>query len=636
MTHTYYGYTGRLLRVQLSERRYTVENIPVPYLADFIGGRGLAARYLYDEVGPGIDPLGPENRLIFSNGPLSGTRMPSSGRFVVSTLSPATKIYTRAVSGGAWGAYLKFAGYDLLILEGQAPEWCYLYITADGVEFRDARKIIGLLTDDAEAAIAADLGNQKVKTCVIGPAGEKQVCFAAIQTERRSAARGGIGAVMGSKRVKGIAVYGSERPRLYDPDTYNEQLKQHVRTNVKCEYYRNFHDLGTTGGVGLKLTYAFGVHPVKNYRETVFPEVTNIMAEAIRESGYKTKETGCWNCYMKCGSIFDVPDGKYRGKDYESPEYETVWAFGANVLNHDFSAILAANKICDDYGIDTVSAGSCVAFFIECFERGYITAEDLGGVRPDWGDTDSILAIVRQFGERNSRAAEWVAVGGVRHAAAVIGHDAADFAIHSKGMELPGYDPRGLQAHGLGYATSNIGGSHQIGYSAQELFGYPEKVDRFSDQDKGRHTVFANQLISIYDCAVSCGFANAFTESRMDVPTFARWLRLATGLEDAFRDAGMVNRAFDRIYHIERAFNIRQGATAADDTLPRRLLKEPLKEGPSAGHVWKREALIRDYYRVRGWDLETGVPLRSTLVEHGLGDVADDLEREGYLPKAAS
>jgi len=633
MSSEYYGYTGKLLRVQLAEQRFEVEDIPVSHLEDFIGGRGLAAKYLYDEVRPGTDPLSPENRLIFATGPLTGTRMPSSGRFVVSTLSPATGIYTRAVSGGAWGAYLKFAGYDLLILEGQATEWCYLFITDAGVEFRNARNLLGMLTEETEAAIARDLGNDRVKTCVIGPAGEKQVCFSAIQTERRSAARGGIGAVMGAKRVKGIAVFGSERPRLYDADAYNEALKLHVRTNIKGQYYQNFHDLGTTGGVALKLTYALGTHPVKNYQRAVFPEITDIMAEAIRESGYKTHDTGCWNCYMKCGSIFDVPDGRFQGKDYESPEYETIWAFGANCLNHDFSGILAANKICDDYGIDTISAGNAVGFLMECYERGYITAADLNGIELKWGDAAAMTAVTLQIATRSSRAAEWIAQGGVRHAAEIIGRDAADFAMHAKGLELPAYDPRGLQAHGLGYATSNIGGSHQIGYSAQEMFGFPEKVDRFSEKDKGRHTVFSNQLITIFDCAVACGFANAFTESKLNVDSFSRWLCLATGLTEAFKDAAHINRAFDRIYHIERAFNMRMGSTGADDTLPKRLLTEPLPDGPSAGQVWKREELVKDYYRVRGWDPETGVPLRATLERHGLAYVADDLENQGlYRP----
>lgn len=631
MSNDYFGYTGKLLRINLTDRQYTAEDIPVKILSDFIGGRGLTAKYCYDEIQPGTDPLGPDNKLLFATGPLTGTRMPSSGRFVVGTLSPQTKIYTRSVSGGAWGAYLKFAGYDMVILEGQAAEWTYLYISSEGIEFRDATALLGKLTDDTEEAIAEDLDNKRVKSCVIGPAGEKLVRFASIQTERRSAARGGIGCVMGSKKVKGIAVYGKQRPDLFDSETYNTLLKQHVRTNTKGEYFNNFHELGTTGGVALKLTYSLGVHPVKNYRKAVFEEIDDIKAEAIRETGYKVKDTGCWNCYMKCGSIFDVPEGKFKGKDYESPEYETIWAFGANCLNHDFSAILAANKICDDYGVDTISAGNSVGFLMECYERGYITKEDLNGVDLKWGDAESMTEVTRQIVNRESRAGNLIADGGVRHAASIIGKEAPDFAMHAKGMELPAYDPRGLQAHGLGYATSNIGGSHQIGYSAQEMFGFPEKIDRFSAKDKGRHTIFSNQLMMIYDCAVACGFANAFTESKLNITSFAEWLKLATGLKEAFRDEDMLNKAFDRIYNLERAFNMRMGATKEDDTLPGRILKEALKEGPSAGHVWHRDELVRDYYRARKWDLETGVPLRSTLEEYDLEYVAEDLEREGIL-----
>jgi aldehyde:ferredoxin oxidoreductase len=402
-------------------------------------------------------------------------------------------------------------------------------------------------------------------------------------------------------------------------------MKQHVKVNAESQYYDHFHDLGTTGGVGL--TYALGVHPVKNFQKGRFTDVDKLMPDAIRALGWKTRNTGCWNCYMKCGSLFDVPYGPFAGRNYENPEYETMWSFGANCENSDFAGILAANRICDDYGGDTISTGNAVAFLMECYDRGYIAADDLDGVELEWGDPEAMTAVAQQILTRSSPAAEWVADGGVREAARRIGRDAERFAIHAKGLELAAYDPRGLQAHGLGYATSTIGGSHQIGYSVQELFGFPEQVDRFSARDKGRHTIWSQAYICIFDCAVACGFPNAFTESKLDFGTLPQWLTLATGMDDAFGDTDKINLIFERIYNLERLFNMRHGLTAADDTLPGRILEEPIQDGPSAGHVWHREELVRDYYRARGWDEVTGAPLPKTLKRLGLEREADQLER---------
>lgn len=625
-----FGYTGRLLRVDLSRRRAAVEEIPRAVCGQYIGGRGFVARWVYDEIPPGTDPLGPANRLLFAVGPLTGTRMPSSGRYVVGTLSPLTGAYIRSVSGGAFGAQLKLAGYDLLVIEGAADAWCYLSITASGVEFRDAQPIVGLLTEEAEAAIRRDLGNPRARCAVIGPAGEKRVRYACIQSDRRSAGRGGVGCVMGAKRLKGIAVYGEGRVALADPERFDARMREHVRRNHGGAYYAHFHPLGTTGGVGL--TYALGVHPVRNFRRGVLAGIGRLMPEAIRAMDLKRRDTGCWNCYMKCGSIFDVPAGPFAGTGYENPEYETMWSFGAHCMNTDFTAILAANRLCDDFGADTISTGSAVAFLTECRERGYLTDRDFNGVALRWGDGEAMVAVARQIVNRESPAGNLIADGGVRHAAAVIGRDAADFAMHAKGLELAAYDPRGLQGHGLGYAVSTIGGSHQIGYGVQELFGFPERVDRFSADDKGRHVIWANRYITIFDCAVACGFANAFTESRLDFDTFREWLTLATGMAAEFDDPVRLEAAFDRIYTLEHVFNRRMGLTAADDTLPARVLREPIPDGPSAGHVWHRDLLVRDYYRARGWDEQSGIPRRETLARLGLAAVAEDLAREGLLP----
>ncbi len=608
------GYNHRLLRVDLARQAFAVEPMPEAVALDYLGGRGFTAKYVYDEVPPGTDPKGPGNKLVFAAGPLTGTRMPSSGRYAVGCRSPHTGAIIRSISGGGWGAMLKAAGYDVLILEGVSPEWVFLSITESGVTFHDARPLQGLLAAPTDV--------------VIGPAGEAQISFACIQTERRSAARGGVGCVMGAKRVKAIAVYGTKKHPLFAQDRFDALMKDHVRTNFRGEYYKRFHHLGTTAGISHK--HAIGIHPVKNFQRGVFEHVASLLPPAIDATGFKVRESGCWNCYMQCGSVFDVPSGTFKGEGYENPEYEAMWSFGAHCLNPDFAGLLAANQLCDDYGVDAITAGNAVGFLMECYQRGYITRDDLDGVELTWGNAPAMVEVTRQIVTRGSRAAAWIADGGVRNAARIIGRDAGDFAMQIKGLEFAAYDPRGLQAYGVGMATSNMGAHHQISYPIQELFGFPEQVDRFSGDDKGRHAVWANRYIMIFDCAVACGFPNAFTESRLDFETFPEWLYLATGCE-AFRSRAYIDDVYDRIWTVERAFNLRNGFTAADDTMPKRLLTEGMPDGKSAGHVWLREPTLRDYYRVRRWDEQTGVPTRALLEDLRLAHVAEDLAREGLL-----
>jgi len=622
------GYTGRLLRVDLACRSWSVEDIPAGVVRGFLGGRGFTAKYCYDEIPPGTDPLGPANKLVFAAGPLTGTRMPSSGRYAVGCRSPHTGAIIRSISGGGWGAMLKAAGYDVAILEGTAADWTYLSITEHGVTFHDARHLLGLLAEDTEAAIAREIGNPRAKSVVIGPAGEKLVTFACIQTERRSAARGGVGCVMGSKKVKGIAAFGTGKVQLFHQERFDQLMKDHIRTNFKGAYYQRFHHLGTTGGIAHK--HAIGIHPVKNFQRGFFEGISPLLIPGIDSTGYKVKESGCWNCYMQCGSVFDVPGGEFKGTSYENPEYETMWSFGAHCLNADFAGLLAANKVCDDYGVDSITAGNAVGFLMECYERGLITKDDLNGVELTWGDPSAMVDVTKQIVTRGSRAGNWIADGGVRNAARVIGRGSADFAMHIKGLEFAAYDPRGLQAYGVGQATSNMGAHHQICYPIQELFGYPEQVDRFSTENKGRLAVWSNNYIMIFDCAVACGFPNAFTESRLDFDSFPAWLYEATG-EEAFHTREGLDAIYDRIWTVERAFNMRNGFTADDDTMPKRMLEESMADGKSSGHVWHRQPLLEDYYRVRRWDPVTGVPTRALLHDLALDDVAADLAREGIL-----
>ena len=626
MAKELYGYTGKLLRVNMSDHSYSVEDMPQKIRDMYLGGRGFLAKYCYDEIKPGIDPLSPENKIFFTLGAFSGTRFVASGRYVVGGISPHSKTYTRSVSGGIWGAHLKWTGYDMLIVEGASPAWVYLYITDDGVEFRSAEALLGLTTEETENAIREELGNKRVASVSIGPAGEKLVTMACIQSDRRSAGRGGCGCLMGSKKLKAIAAFGTKKPKIYDEETFNRRNKEFVQTNTKTHWYNHFHPYGSM--TGCDTTYNLSIHPIKNFQYSTNENMHKLLKEGVRALQTKVKDTGCYNCYLRCASIHNVPEGPFKGEGYENPEYETMWSFGANCLNFDVPAILMANKICDDLGVDTISAGVSVAFLMECYEKGLISKDDLNGVELKWGDAIAMCEVAKQICLRSSRLGNIIADGGVRHAAEVIGQGSEKFAMHAKGLELAAYDPRGAKAHGVGYATSPIGGSHQIGYGTAEIFGMPEKVDRFTPYGKGDTTIWSNRLIMCGDTAVSCGFATGFTPENLREDTYIYWLDLIAGPNENMKEKQQLLDAFDRIFNLETAINLRLGLGDEDNDLPDRLKSTTLPDGLSKGQVWERDILIPEYYEARGWTKE-GVPSRATLSRLGIEEVADDLEERG-------
>ena len=626
MEKTIYGYAGKLLRVNLTDRTWKSEEIPESVRNEYLGGRGFIAKYCYDEISSDIDPMSPENKIFFAVGPLTGTRYIASGRYIVGGYSPHSLSYTRSTCGGAWGAHLKWTGYDMLIVEGAAEEWTYLYITNDGVEFRDARPLLGMTTDETETAVI-EATNKKAKAAVIGPSGEKLVTMACIQTERRSAGRGGCGCMMGSKKLKAIAIYGTEKPQIYDEERFNRRCKEAIIANRNAHWYDHFHPYGSM--TGCDMTYNLNIYPIKNWQKTTDERMANMVKEGVIALGTKVKETGCYNCYMQCGSIHDIKDGPFKGEGYENPEYETMWSYGGNCMNFDPKAVIAANKICDDNGIDTMSSGTCVAFIMECYERGYITKEDLNGVEAVWGDGVAMCKIAEQIALRSSRMGDAAADGGVRHLAEVVGHDSYKFAMESRGLELAAYDPRGAKAHGVGYATSPIGGSHQTGYGMAEIFGMPEKVDRFTPYGKGKYTVWSQQFIMCCDTAVTCGFPTGLTVDALNLETVSDWYTMAAGPGYGWESKEEVLRTFDRIFNLETAINLRLGGRAAVNDLPDRLKEEPLPDGYGKGQVWEKDILLPEYYESRGWT-QKGIPTRETLKKLDIEYVSDDLEERGY------
>jgi aldehyde:ferredoxin oxidoreductase len=618
------GYMGTILRVDLTTGKVKTEPLPEELAKLYLGGRGLGAKVLYDEVKPGIDPLSSANKLIFANGPLTGTPAQSCSRWMVVTKSPLTGGIIRSTAGGSFGAELKSAGFDVLIVEGKAEKPVYLWINDDQVVMRDAGKLWGLLSDEAASAVRKELNDEKIKVATIGPAGEKLVRFAAIVDDRRTASRGGVGTVMGSKNLKAIAVRGSKRIEVADRAKLREVTKSQVAASQESPLFQGFSHLGTPGST--VLIHELGIYPVRNFQDGVLEGLHgNLTPEKIEE--VFIKDVHCHNCYIHCGSIMRVARGPYAGKEVEGPEFETMWSFGGEVGNTNLGMIIEANRICDDYGVDTISAGSCIGFAMELFEKGILTKKDVDGLDLTWGNREAIIAILKKIVTREGIGD--ILAEGTKRAAEKIGRGANKYAMNVKGLEIPAYDPRGAKAHGLNLATSNIGASHMTGYATQELFGIPESVERFTPEGKGKLCKRNQDMTAIYDSIISCCFPVVF--GWLGIAVYKQLLPAATGIEQ-FSDEKYLLDLGERIYTVERAFNVREGFSRKDDILPSRFLTETPKSGPVKGHIFEMDMMLDDYYEARGWDKKTGNPTRTALESLGLTCVADELEKIGKLP----
>jgi aldehyde:ferredoxin oxidoreductase len=617
------GYAGNILRVNLSTGEATTEPLSEELVRLFVGGRGIAAKILYDELEPGIDPLSPSNKLIFTAGPLAGTPAQSCSRWIVTTKSPQTGGMFRSCAGGGIGLELKYAGFDLLILEGKAEKPSYLFIKDDQVEIREANHLWGLLTRKTTENIRKELGDEKVKVAAIGPSGEKLVRFAAIVDDRRTASRGGVGAVMGSKNLKAIAVRGSKRIDVADPTTMKEITRNHVDTVKNDPKFKGFSHLGTASAVGF--CHALGIYPVRNFQEGVLEDVEGrLTGEKVEE--IFVNDDRCHLCHIGCGTVLQVNEGPYAGEPVEGPEYETLYSFGGEIGNTDLGMIIEANRICDDYGVDTMSAGCTIGFAMELYEKKILTRQELDGLDLTWGNHGAAIELLKKIVTREGIGD--LLAEGTRKAAQKIGKGSEQYAIQVKGLELPGYEPRGLKGSGLNLATAPLGASHCIGQCPQEIMG-PEAVDRFSPEGKGKLCKFNQDKVAVYETGIVCLFPMAL--GLVDLPTLGEMLRAATGIED-FKNEDFLFTVGARILNVERAFNVREGFGRKDDYLPPRFQTEALKSGAAQGHTFESDELLDQYYEARGWDKLTGYPTRATLENLGLKPVADDLEKIDKLP----
>lgn len=596
------GYMGKILRVNLTDRTVKVEPLDLKVAQKYLGSRGLGVKIMLDEVPAKVDPFSEENKIIIATGALTGAPVPTSGRYMVISKSPLTGTIAIANSGGYWGPKFKATGHDAIIFEGKADKPVYLYIEDDKIEIKDASHIWGKTVSEATEIIKEDHDGANVLS--IGPAGEKLSLMASIMNDLdRAAGRGGIGAVMGSKNLKAVVVKGSKKVSLFD----EEKVKK-----VSSEKIKILREDPVAGGglpsygsaVLVNIINESGVLPVRNFQKSYTDNADLISGETMTEK-HLVKKQACFRCPIACGRVVKLADGSVVG----GPEYETVWSYGADCDVYDYDAINEANMLCNDYGLDTISAGATIAAAMELYEKGYIKDEDIekDGLSLNWGDAKAIVGWTKKMALREGFG-DKLTDGSYRLAES---YGVPELSMSVKKQELPAYDPRGVQGHGITYAVNNRGGCHIKGYMiSPEILGYPEKLDRLSLEGKAAYAKVFHDLTAVIDSIGLC----VFSTFGLGLPDYVDMYNAVCG--DIY-DADSLLEAGERVWNLEKLFNLREGIDSSHDTLPKRLLEEPVVNGPTEGHIHHLDKLLPEYYEVRGWD-EKGIPTEETLERLGL------------------
>lgn len=630
-----FGYCGKVLRVDLSTEKFTVEDLPEGFETTYIGGRGFNMKRLYDEVPPGVDPLGPDNKLLIGVGPLTGTLFPGASRVNFSAKSPQTGILGDSNAGGFFGPELKFAGFDQVIIEGIADRAVYLYINNGKAELRSAKHLKGMDVFSTQGEILKELGDSRVQVACIGPAAENGVKFSGIFCNLvRAAARTGMGTVMASKNLKAIAVRGTLDLKAAHPDKFMEIIN---RIDVEIYNHAEYNSrklLGTT-----KLVHALneaGCLATRHFQTGRFEFAEQVSGEYLAEN-YKKKSKACFACTIPCSRFFEITDGKYKGLKSEGPEFEGLAGFSSRVGVSDIGAALKGVDLCNRYGMDVISTSECISFTMELYEKGILTKSDTDGLELTWGNSEAVLSLIEKIAYR--RGLGDVLADGVVKAAERIGKGSEKLAMHVKGLEIFQADPRGLKAYALGFAVSTRGGDHLRSEPSFEFtedaaegmrrFGVPESAFRLEYKGKGKVVKFYEERSALSDSLNVC----KNTVVNMEILPFSQAAELLTATTGIDFTENTVQRAAERIVNLERAYIVREGIRRKDDTLPERFLKEPLPKecGPSAGSVVELEPMLNEYYQAHGWDTETGIPTEEKLNELGLMWVVKDLRSRGIL-----
>jgi aldehyde:ferredoxin oxidoreductase len=548
-----------------------------------------------------------------SIGALGGSGLQGFSKWAVSAKSPLTGTIFRSISGGNFGVWMKHAGYDLIILEGMATAPTYIHIDTAGVHFLEANDLWGLNYRQLQEQLKNRHGPLTESVC-IGPAGEKLVRYAVVHSGERTASRGGMGTVMGSKNLKAISInVPNKRPTAFDPATFKKLIKTQIGILKEHPRKKTMASLGTP--YITTIVNNLGILPTQNYCEGSIATIEDISGDRFFE--LKKARAGCYACMTRCGGMRKVTRGPFSGTQIDGPEYETIFAFGPLLGLTDRQFIIDANALCDALGIDTISTGVCIAFACELYEKGILSASDTGGLKLEWGNKEDLFSLIEKIGKRESIGD--LLAKGVQHASKQIGEDAAGCAMHIKGLELPGYEPRGVKGYALSMATSNIGGSHMYGRPREEFTG---KADPLTEKEKGELIARVQKEQALEDSLIACTFGN----TGLDPNLYSQMLLSATGIE-AFADADHLLKIGERIVCLERCFNVREGFRRKDDTLPQRMVSEPLRNaGPSTGQMVKDlDHLLDEYYAALGYN-QDGIPTPNKIKDLDLESLVRDIE----------
>ena len=615
----FFGYNGKILRVNLTDGTVKTESIDEAFCRKYTGGAGFVSYFLLKEVEPGVDPLGPDNRLVFATGPLTGIPLPGSGRHCVGAKSSLTGGIAKSEVGEFWGAELKSAGFDAVIIHGKSPKPVYVWINDGKAQIKDATHLWGQFTKETEAAIQSDLNEKRARIAMIGPGGENLVKFSCLMHGPKDAAgRGGLGAIMGSKNLKAVAVRGTKSPAMARPENV-KQLRQWMLDNM--DKVSRFHDFGT--GANMDWFERQGNLPTRNFRDGAFPEVDKLSAQTIKDT-IRIGMEGCYACPVRCKKVVELKKPYVVDPAYGGPEYETLGALGSNCGIDDLNAVSRASALCNAYAIDTISTGGAIAFAMECYENGLISKDDTDGIELTFGNTEAMLQLVEKIGRREG-IGDLLAEGSAR-AAEKIGKGAEAFSIQVKNLELPMHEPRLNKALALGFMVNPHGADHcsnmiDIAFNDQSdnpTVTVPDAVplglSSAPFDDIGPKKIALLKVVQlkkiIFDSLALCQFLPYSYEQTADVTA------AVTGWNTSVMEQ---LRAAERMLTMARMFNVRQGLTDEDDKLPSRFFS-PTKAGALSSTSLDPEQLDKAkqyYYTIMGWDSK-GVPTPEKLEELGI------------------
>jgi len=632
-----FGIAGQMLWVDLTHGKVEKRPVERELLNGYLGGRGINAKLLWELTDKGLDPLSPKNPLIFGTGTLGGTFAPCSGRMTITCKSPATDGYLKCNVGSHFAPELKFAGYDFIVVLGRADHPVYLWIDDEKVEIRDARHLWGLDTRATDQLIKQELGDDQIKIAMIGPAGENLVNFASVMVSiYRAAARGGVGAVMGSKNLKAIAVRGTGDISVANPDQFMEAAlaaRRAIREDEYC-WTRSFHFGTAQGVIGAN---EGGTLPHKNFQDGFMSDVYKLSGEYVSEKFAHPE--ACSSCVFHCGRFSHVRSGPYAGSYTAGPEYETLASLGSKCDITDTTAVIKGSEICNLMGMDTISAGSMASFMMECNERGLLKDHDLEGLDLSWGNADAMLSLLEMIAHRKGIGD--LLANGSRIAAAKIGHGAEDFAIQAKGLEQSMVDIRGSMSYALAFALNPRGPDHltteclaefaytpEVRQLAIEVSGSEKGVDSLSPEGKPKLVAWHEDIYSVSDCLGICAFTDTWSYTRINFENLATMFASATGIS---MSADEIRRRGEKVFTLERVFNVREGRSGVDlDVLPPRMFEPSpsLKGGEATLTHEKLGRMLQEYYKLRGWSTKTGVPTAKNLQDLGLNFLKEKFVRE--------